>query len=400
MSAQLISNSFIKTIQPRSAKYDVRDSKLIGFLVRVYPSGRMSYVVQYQRGKRITIGPVGVLTPAQARERATQILADVSRGVDIQSKKRGGIPTLSQFLQREYQQWVDSHQSETTRTVQKIRSAFSNFLATPLDQITLYKAEQWRSKRLKVLTPASINRDLGALKALLNRACSWGVIKENPLSVLKPLKVDSVGVIRYLTDEEEMRLFNALENREDRMKAARDSANQWRKARGYHCLDVLSARQYVDHLMPLIELALNTGLRWRELVTLEKQQVNMRQRFISQIGKNGKIRHIPLNKQAYKVLSIWLQQTDSHYVFPSPKDNSVPIGNVKSAWQKLLREAGIKNFRWHDLRHHFASKLVMIGVDLNTVRELLGHADIKMTLRYAHLAPEYKANAVAKLKFG
>lgn len=83
-------------------------------------------------------------------------------------------------------------------------------------------------------------------------------------------------------------------------------------------------------------------------------------------------------------------------VFQSIKTGTA-FSHVKKSWARVLEKAKIKNFRWHDMRHHFASKLVMAGVDLNTVRELLGHSDIKMTLRYAHLAPEHEANAVAKL---
>jgi integrase len=78
-------------------------------------------------------------------------------------------------------------------------------------------------------------------------------------------------------------------------------------------------------------------------------------------------------------------------------DSSTPLVVIKKAWAGILKAAKISKFRFHDLRHTFASKLVMAGVNLNTVRELLGHKSIAMTLRYAHLAPEHKAAAVETL---
>ena len=106
---------------------------------------------------------------------------------------------------------------------------------------------------------------------------------------------------------------------------------------------------------------------------------------------------MPLNEEATDVTRHWQPSPHdpSAYVFPG--DEGARLGGIKTAFLQVLRDAQITGFRFHDLRHDFASKLVMAGVDLNTVRELLGHADIKMTLRYAHLASEHKAAAVAKL---
>ncbi len=99
------------------------------------------------------------------------------------------------------------------------------------------------------------------------------------------------------------------------------------------------------------------------------------------------------NKIAKSALINWLNDTNNQgYVFKGVDEQ--PIKDIKKAWSNLLKAAKITDFRLHDLRHHFASKLVMVGVDLNTVRELMGHSNLKMTLRYAHLAPEHKAAAV------
>ena len=113
-------------------------------------------------------------------------------------------------------------------------------------------------------------------------------------------------------------------------------------------------------------------------------------------AKPTQTRHIPLNTESLKVLSDWKSQNRlDGYVFPGDKGGR--LDNVNKSWYAVLRKAEIAGFRWHDLRHTFASNLVMAGQDLNIVRELLGHSDIKMTLRYAHLAPEQKRAAVEKL---
>jgi len=114
---------------------------------------------------------------------------------------------------------------------------------------------------------------------------------------------------------------------------------------------------------------------------------------VSSNAKSGNSRHIPLNNEAKTALLNWQVDTDNIGLVFKGKDGN-QITDIKKSWSSLLNEAQITNFRFHDLRHHFASKLVMASVDLNTVRELLGHSDLKMTLRYAHLAPEHKAAAV------
>lgn len=152
----------------------------------------------------------------------------------------------------------------------------------------------------------------------------------------------------------------------------------------------------------MIRTSINTGIRQWELFTLTWGQINFVNKILTinpENSKNEKFRRIPLNDEALKVLVQWKEQSPStaedELIFPSSEGSA--FDNVKSSWSHLLKDAEICNFRWHDLRHTFASKLAMAGVDLNTIRELLGHRDLKTTLRYAHLGPNTLASAVAKL---
>ncbi|WP_207938061.1 site-specific integrase, partial [Pseudomonas sp. 51_B] len=156
-----------------------------------------------------------------------------------------------------------------------------------------------------------------------------------------------------------------------------------RADRGQELFPSLLEAPFTDHLKPMVLVSLNTGMRRGELFDLKWSEVNFQTKTITAAGattKTSDTRHIPMNKETFSVLEEWKKQSGkSQYVFPSQSGGR--LEDVKSSWQGLLERAGIEAFRWHDMRHDFASRLVMAGVPLNTVRDLLGHADIKMTLR-------------------
>ena len=172
------------------------------------------------------------------------------------------------------------------------------------------------------------------------------LIEANPLSGIEALKDPTARpIVRWLTVEEEARLMAALERRESRLR-------------------------------PLVVLALHTGARRGELLTLEWRDIDIEQGTLTirpECAKNGKERHIPLNAPRATCSAAW--RAGSHWyracVFPSTKTGGV-ISTFNAAWWALLKAAQVEGFRFHDLRHTFASELVMAGADLNVVRELFG----------------------------
>jgi len=153
------------------------------------------------------------------------------------------------------------------------------------------------------------------------------------------------------------------------------------------------------HLKPIIITALNTGMRKGEILTLTWRQIELKHGYIHlEKTKNGERRDIPMNdtlKTLFKSL-LKNRRLDLDYVFVNP-DTGKRFHNIKRNFATACRRAGITDFRFHDLRHTFASHLVMNGVDLKTVQELLGHKTIKMTLKYSHLSKAHKEKAVNTL---
>jgi integrase len=192
----------------------------------------------------------------------------------------------------------------------------------------------------------------------------------------------------------------ALTARDNRRRAERVTANDWRRQREYPLLPDFPTDGYTDHLTPIVLLALNTGMRRGELFHLKWRDVDLVTLGVTVRGagaKSGRTRHIPLNTEAHDVITRWQpEQVDPDgLVFPG--DDGDPLVTLKTAWLAVAKVAKLNGFRFHDLRHTFASKLVQAGVDLASVRALLGHSDFALTLRYAHLAAENLTAAVAKL---
>lgn len=403
--------SSVNSLEATGKRYRAWDSEIQGFHLRVTPAGKKVFILTYRHQrvlKEYTIGKYGNLTVDEARRIARKQTGLVADGHDIQAERkasekavlRRNIATLAAFYTEKYQPWAESNLKGHLETTRTLNTDFKHLHSRYLGDISQWDAQKWASNMQKAgLRNTTINRRMASLKGVLSRAKEWGVIESNPLAGMKSLKTDDSPNVRYLSSLEKSQLLKALNERQEEQRMRRKSHNRWLNTR-HNNITAPLAETYTDYLMPIILLALNTGMRRGEIFDLRWTDVNLRRKLITirgEISKSGSTRHIPMSNEAHACLSAWKpEHLKNQLVFPSPT-TGFRLNNIYSSWKKLLEKTGINNFRFHDLRHHFASTLVMKGVDLNTVRELLGHSDIKTTLRYAHLAPEHTAAAISVL---
>ncbi len=378
-----------------------------GLMLRVQPSGVKSFIVQWGRGKRTTIGRYPVMTVEHARTQAQDLLNDSSKyGVSPAARMKS--VTFNDFIDLHYAPWVEAERKAGKATVANLRAQFGDlFGMRPLADISTLVVEKFKATRLKgdldaevkPVKAATVNRDLDRLRAALNKAIEWKMLSVSPLGTIKRSKGGDSTRVRWLKADEEKRLRDALLARELHRRLRRDTGNTWATARRRPPRPVWADDQYTDHLMPLVLLALNTGLRRGELLALTWENVDIDRRQLRVAGstaKSGRDRHVPLNAESRAVVErLKKYGTGTGLVFPGADGSAMT--HVKRSWAGLLEDAKISDFHFHDCRHHFASKLAMAGVDLYAVKELLGHSDFAMTQRYAHLSQEHKAAAVEKL---
>ncbi len=392
--------------KPEADPYRVWDTVVPQLHLRVQPSGVKSWNVQWDRQRTKSLGKWPGVTVDAARAKAKALLVETDAHgapltvIEAEKPVAEKPIALGVFIAEHYAPWAKSHQKAGQATVDALKACFGDLYDKELRSVTGHDVDRFKTKRLKAgIKPATVNRDLDRIRSVFSRAVEWEFLTDHPLKAVKRAKGVDNSRTRYLKPAEERKLREALAAREAERRASRDRHNAWHTERGSVGHPQWPKDGFTDHLMPLVLVAMNTGLRRGELFGLSWSDVNLPGKLVTVTAGNAKsrkARHVPLNHEAVDVLKRWRKQGDGEgLVFPGMGGGR--LTNINKSWDGLVTDAKLTDFRFHDLRHDFASKLVMAGVDLNTVRELLGHADIAMTLRYSHLAPDKLADAVSKL---
>jgi integrase len=231
-----------------------------------------------------------------------------------------------------------------------------------LFDLTMDRVVAYQTRRLKYVSTGTVNREVGTLRNMLNVAEEWPRLKTNPIQATKKLK-EPPGRLRFLSLEEIHKLLDCCPPPPNRLK-------------------------------DMVMVALTTGMRRGEILGLKWDYIPLDNRLIIlPITKNNTVRVLPINDTLHRILSAMPQK--SGYVFKNR--NGGHIGDIKHSFTSACRKSGISDFRFHDLRHTYASHLAMKGVHIRALQELLGHKTLTMTQRYSYLAPEQLQNAVKLL---
>jgi integrase len=285
---------------------------------------------------------------------------------NAQSKNR----LLSELFSR-YLEEVTPNKNPTTQIDEKrFAKKFLEFFGDrKLSEITSDQVSKFVVQRKKVVAPGTVNRELAFLSASFNQALKiWNWCRDNPVSRIKREKEHKR--VKFFSDQEFSEIYRLLP----------------------------------DWVRPIVLLGKNTGLRLSNLTHLEWSEVDLKKQLIildAEKVKNSYSLGIPLNKQALEIVKEQSKQKKLHrqFVFPNREGKPFTKWGVYRAFKNACVKAGCPDYRFHDLRHDFCSKLVQAGVDIYTVKELAGHKNVTTTQRYAHLNPERLKQGVSVLDY-
>lgn len=332
--------------------------------MKVYQRGKRWYVDFSYNGKRYR------KSAGRTKREALLKLGEIQRR--IEQEERHGIPANAPRSFTEYAEEYltyarvekagSTYIRDTCRTGHLIRA----FGDKKLSDITVRDIELYKAARSEAVKHVTVTRELNLLSHMFHRAIDLEYYrKENPVGKVKKYK-EPPGRVRYLSLEERIRLLEECKRSQNPL------------------------------LYAMVFTALETGMRkgeeqrlkWED-VNIERQSIRLRQ------TKNNEDRDIPISDRLLPLLQRLYIERCSPYVFSKPDGR--PYGDWRRSFETACRHAEIDNFHWHDLRHDYASQLVMAGVDIYRVQKLMGHKTLSMTARYAHLSQAHLLEAVNRL---
>jgi integrase len=274
------------------------------------------------------------------------------------SKHNFGTTPFRDFAESYLERIVPHMKSARTERI-RVLSWIKHFGSRPLGQITRSEIEEIQRQSRAARRPATTNRNLARLRRLFNIAVSWDLLEESPMKNFKQLPENNRRH-RYLTVQESERLVQA-------------------------CIS--------PRVRGVVQIALHTGMRMGEILSLRWQDINFSVGLILiPDSKNGHPRHIPMDGAVVDLLTNYPHHPGSDLVFANVDGGK--FKGIRGGFKNACKRAGLVDLRGHDMRHTFASQWVMAGGDLYLLKEILGHRSIVMTQRYSHLSPQFTRSAV------
>ena len=354
-----LSDARVGKLKARDVEYTVWDTRIAGFGVRVRPSGGKSYVYHRHaegRSRKFTIGPVALRSVDEARRECMRIWEGMQSGERAEGADGAEAPFFRDFVAGPWRAACYERFKPSTRASKDgaLNQLLPVFGVMPLDGIDRAGVVRW-FERYSATAPGGANAALLVLRQIMNHALARGHVETNPTRGIR--RNPRSRLTRFLSREEIGRLHEVLDRHESRRPSGNAQAD-------------------------IIRLLLLTGCRKSEILNLRWREVDGDTLQLED-GKTGP-RQVLLGPEARAIIERQ-PRSESPWVFPSPRNPArarVDLG----LWQKARKLAGIEDVRLHDLRHTFASQAAMRGIPLPVVARLLGHAQVQMTLRYAHVS--------------
>lgn len=370
-----LTKRIVDCLQPETKERIIWDDELGGFGIRIYPTGRKVYVVQYRangRTRRKNLGQHGILTAEAARKDAKFVHADVARGADPSADRKARLrsPTLKELGDRFLTDHVALHLKPTTQKSYKsmlVKTIYPILGSIKVSELIFDDIAGFHLKKRD--TPYQANRCIMVLAKMMNLAEDWGYrpMNSNPCKRIK--KYPELEKKRYLDESEQERLGDVLAT-------------------------MLRDEEITIYVFAAFYLLLLTGCRLGEINKLKWEYVSLTHLELPD-SKTGR-RRIPLPREARTLLENLKKREGNPYVIIGDHPTGY-YNDLQKPWRKIRERANLSDVRLHDLRHTYASVAVMNGIDPFMLKEILGHKNLSTTLRYAHLSDDAVQKAAGQI---